>query len=215
MQVVGLRHEQDDPRRTPRKGARAPRYTMMTIPKEVAVVDKRATLGVFGARLTPAVLEELVQETVTDIRREFYGDPFTIAMHVAVGFVTSVLAWVTLLMTPFTTAALGAAGTITLGITDVIIKLVGAPIRFALLGTSRMWLLVPLSRPLIALPGIVLACVDSTYVGLTPSYCRFETFTLYGHRGGKVLELTIPEIWPLSLLLEPAYRTRVSAEVGG
>ena len=150
--------------------------------------------------MNDAIKEALLKGAERDLRSRASEEPPTLGAYIFTAIVTSLLTWVLLPIAPFTTTAGGIVGTITFGIGDAIISLVGAPIRILLLGTSRLWIAVPLSRPLVLLPGIVLACMATIYVSLTPSY---------GDKTAKLLSLTVAGLWPLSALVEPAFQQAV------
>jgi hypothetical protein len=95
-------------------------------------------------------------------------------------------------LNPFTTAILGLIGVVTLKIALVPFFIVGALMIGWLLGTSWLWLKVPILRPLVFLLGVIIAPLCLRYVGWIPAFSRPDI---------RLRSINLCASWPLSLAL--------------
>lgn len=133
------------------------------------------------------------------LAREFAPrDPFTILARL-------LMAGISLLLTPFvlvaeflTTLIGGCLLGLTFGLLAVLLTIIWLPFLGLLVGTSWLWLRAWYLRPLLLLPGVLLAIIADTYVALAPE----------PERDAKHAKLSIASEWPLSWYLlrpPPAY----------
>ena len=105
----------------------------------------------------------------------------------------------TMLLVPVemvTTALGGCLAGCTFGLLEVVLSIVWWPFLAFLLGTSWLWLHAWYLRPILLLPGVIVALLATLYVMLTPE----------PEKDAKFLKLAIADEWPLSwyLLRPPA-----------
>lgn len=100
---------------------------------------------------------------------------------------------VTLMEIPLTFLG-GCAISLTFGLLLIPLTVLWLPQLGLLVGTSWLWLRVPILRPLLLLPGVLVAVIADTYVALMPD----------PEKDSKYAKLTLATEWPLSsLLLQP------------
>ena len=90
-----------------------------------------------------------------------------------------------------TTAVGGCLVVITIGILALPISFVWSPFQYLLVGTSWLWLQAWYLRPILLIPGLIIAFTGNFYVMLMPDF----------ERGAKKTKLAICEEWPLSWYL--------------
>lgn len=105
----------------------------------------------------------------------------------------------TMLLVPVevvTTAAGGCLAGLTFGLLFVVLSIIWWPFLAFLLGTSWLWLRAWYLRPILLLPGVIVALVADLYVMFTPE----------PEKDAKVMKLSMADEWPLSwyLLRPPA-----------
>ncbi len=90
-----------------------------------------------------------------------------------------------------TTAVGGCLIALTLGLFAILLSLIWLPFLGLLLGSSWLWLKVPLLRPILLVPGVLIALIAHAYVMLAPE----------PERDAKWAKLTLAGEWPLSWLI--------------
>lgn len=96
-----------------------------------------------------------------------------------------------ILLTPvsmITTAVGGCLVVLTIGFLALPISFVWLPFYYILLGISWLWLKAWYLRPVLLLPGVIIALFGDIYVALLPDF----------ERGSKRKKLAVCEEWPLS-----------------
>jgi hypothetical protein len=106
------------------------------------------------------------------------------------GVITTILAWPTLPVQLVTTSVGGCLVSLTFGLLLIPITIIWQLFFWPLLGLSWAWDRVPLLRIPLAIIGIPLAALGTTYVALMPSM---------GDMGSRVTKLVICGTWPFSL----------------
>lgn len=101
------------------------------------------------------------------------------------------LGLLTILLVPPVTFVLGLAATLTLGVLLIPLSLIWIPLFGIIMGSSRLWLKVPLLRPLL-LPLVLIPPIAFVYVSLVPDM---------GERFHKQLKLALCDSWPYSYLV--------------
>ena len=118
------------------------------------------------------------------------SDIFTKLARMLVKFTTSLLA----LLTPIsliTRAVGGCLIVVTIGFLALPILFVWSPFYILLAGTSWLWLRAWYLRPILIIPGVIIAFFADLYVMLMPDF----------ERGSKLTKLAICEEWPISWYL--------------
>lgn len=97
-----------------------------------------------------------------------------------------------------TTAIGGCLITITFGIFTFLLTLIWWPFLVLLIGTSWLWLHAWYLRPILLIPGVLIAFLADMYVMLAPE----------PENDAKIMKLAIAEEWPLSwyILRPPVVR---------
>ena len=90
-----------------------------------------------------------------------------------------------------TTAVGGCLVVITIGILALPISFVWSPFNYLLAGSSWLWLRAWYLRPILLIPGLIIAFIGDLYVMLMPDF----------ERGSKRTKRAICEEWPLSWYL--------------
>jgi len=133
-------------------------------------------------------------------------DIFTETAILSVKVATGILA-VLLPLEMLTTAIGGCLIAITFGIFIFILTLIWWPFLALLLGTSWLWLHAWYLRPILLIPGVLIAFIADIYVMLAPE----------PEKDAKVMKLAIAQEWPMSwyLIKPPAvyYKSQVSSEL--
>ncbi len=103
-----------------------------------------------------------------------------------------------------TTAIGGALIAMTLGLLAVIIALIWYPFALVLLATSWLWLNLRYLRPLLLVPGVIMAFLATVFLTVTPD----------PHREQKHAKLCLANEWPFSwhLVNPPAKATELDRE---
>lgn len=133
-------------------------------------------------------------------------DIFTKTAILLVKVTTGILV-VLLPLQMLTTAIGGCLITITFGVLILLLTLIWWPFLALLLGTSWLWLHAWYLRPILLIPGVLIAFLADIYVMLAPE----------PEKDAKIMKLSIAEEWPVSwyLLKPPAvyYKSQVSTEL--
>ena len=74
----------------------------------------------------------------------------------------------------------------------MLLSVIWFPLLGVILGSSWLWLRAPILRPVLILPGVVVAVVSDIYVSLVPDM---------GEKYQKLLKLGICDSWPYSLIV--------------
>ncbi|MFH1140519.1 MAG: hypothetical protein V1724_02360 [Chloroflexota bacterium] len=98
----------------------------------------------------------------------------------------------TIVLVPVSTFILGLAVTATFGLLLFPLSVIWLPFLGVLLGTSWLWIKIPVLRPFLLLPGITIARVADVYISLIPDM---------GEKYQKVLKMAFCDNWPVSWLL--------------
>ena len=128
-----------------------------------------------------------LKERIGVARANAPSDIFTKLSRMLVKFTTSLL----VMLTPIsmiTTAVGGCLIVVTIGFLALPILLVWFPFYKLLAGTSWLWLQAWYLRPVLLIPGVLVAFIGDLYVKLTPDF----------ERGSKLTKLAVCEEWPLS-----------------
>ncbi|MEE9247287.1 MAG: hypothetical protein V3U79_01135 [Dehalococcoidia bacterium] len=118
-------------------------------------------------------------------------DPFTISA-IAVQVMLSVMLFPTIILIPPSTFLLGIGVNISFGLLLLAFSIIWMPMLGMLMGTSWLWLKVPILRPVLLLPGLAVATLARVYVSLIPDM---------GEHYQKVLKMGFCDSWPHSLTL--------------
>lgn len=131
-----------------------------------------------------------LKERIGVARANAPADIFTKLSRMLVKFTTSLL----VMLTPIsmiTTAVGGCLIVVTIGFLALPILIVWFPFYNLLAGTSWLWLQAWYLRPILLIPGVIIAFIADLYVMLMPDF----------ERGAKITKLAICEEWPLSWYL--------------
>lgn len=96
------------------------------------------------------------------------------------------------ILIPITTSILGFLVFITFGLFLIPLSAIWFVFFAFTLGTSMLWINVPIMRPILILPGIVIPTLGSVYVSLMPSM---------GEHYQKTLKIGLADSWPYSYLI--------------
>lgn len=123
-------------------------------------------------------------------------DPFTSIALLLVKATTSAQ-MILLPIQLITTAIGGCLIALTFGLLALILSFIWAPFLGLLLGTSWLWLKAPYLRPILLLPGVLIANIANLFIMLAPE----------PEKEAKYTKLSIAEEWPLSwYLMSPLTR---------
>ena len=131
-----------------------------------------------------------LRERIGVARANGPSDIVTKLARMLVKYTTSLL----VVLTPIsmvTTAVGGCLIVFTIGILALPISFVWFPFYNLLAGTSWLWLKAWYLRPVLLLPGVIIAFIADLYVMLMPDF----------ERGAKMTKLAICEEWPISWYL--------------
>jgi hypothetical protein len=131
-----------------------------------------------------------VRERIGVAKANAPADIFTKFAKMLVKFTTSLL----VMLRPVsrvTTAVGGCLVVVSIGFLALPISFVWLPFYYLLSGTSWLWLQAWYLRPILLLPGVIVALIADLYVMLMPEF----------ERGAKITKLAICEEWPLSWYL--------------
>lgn len=142
------------------------------------------------------IASRLSNETVNSLVKEAQAigprDPLTISAHMLNGILRFVLFLPSIILVPIFTFVLGALVTISFGTLLMLFSVIWFPFLGILLGSSWLWLKISILRPILLLPGAIIAVVTFFYVSLIPDM---------GEKYQKVLKLGICDSWPYSYLV--------------
>ena len=139
----------------------------------------------------PSDANAVVNAQLEEARTEGPRDFLTIGTWIFNG-ILNLLLLPAIFLVPVFTFVLGLAVTATFGLLLFPLSVLWLPFFGTLLGTSWLWLKIPVLRPFLLLPGVIIARVANLYVSLTPDM---------GEKYQKVLKMGLCDAWPLSLLL--------------
>lgn len=132
-----------------------------------------------------------MQAAIEEAQAQGPHDPFTrAAIVLRTVLILILIIPVTLLEIPVTLVG-GCLIGCTMGLLLIPLTLLWLPQLGLLIGTSWLWLKVPLSRPFLLLPGVAIAVVADTYVSLMPD----------PEKDSKYTKLALASEWPLTFLL--------------
>jgi len=131
-------------------------------------------------------------------------DGFTTFASVANKIVGGILSWPTVIMMLVSTLVLGILSMLTFRI--ALLPFIGILwlLNIVTVGTSWLWLNVPISRILILLPGVIFAAVQSNYTALLP---------YFGDWDSRAEDLARAGVWPRSYLVQQLPQRRREALV--
>ena len=131
-----------------------------------------------------------LRERIGVARANAPSDIFTKFAKILVKYTTSLLvAFKPISMV--TTAIGGCLIVFTIGFLALPILFIWLPFYYLLAGTSWLWLKARYLRPILLIPGVIIAFIADLYVMLMPDF----------ERGAKITKLAICEEWPLSWYL--------------
>ncbi len=116
-------------------------------------------------------------------------DGFTVAARRLTAFLSGILSWPMLVVQLIVNPLLSLVSIATLGIG--IVPFIGLLwiTNILTVGFSKLWIVSPISRPLIILPGSVIASLHSVYVPLLPYGGDWES---------RAEDMALPNVWPYS-----------------
>ena len=135
-----------------------------------------------------AVVNRLVKEAMEIGPR----DPLSVGTFTFHQVLNFILLPANLLLVPPVTFILGLAVMITFSVLLMVFSIVWFPLLGIILGSSWLWLKAPILRPILFLPGIIVALISNVYVSLIPDM---------GEKYQKLLKLAFCDSWPYSLLV--------------
>lgn len=120
-------------------------------------------------------------------------DPLTLVAFALNGVLRFLLLLPVLILTPVSTLILGLVFRLPLvGLIPLLaLSIIWLPLMGLLLATSWLWVKIPILRPILLVPGVLLANVTFAYVSLVPDM---------GEKYQKVLKLGLCDSWPFSYL---------------
>ena len=95
-----------------------------------------------------------------------------------------------LILTPVSTSLLAIADALTFGVLPLVLSLPWLVCLWLLIGTSWLWAKVPLARPVLLVPGVILSVIGFEYTAFVPEM---------GEKYQKLVKLGLRESWPYSL----------------
>ena len=101
------------------------------------------------------------------------------------------LTFPTIILIPPVTIILAILVTITFGLLLLPLSAIWLLFLGFLLGSSWLWIKIPVSRPFLIIPGVLLATLAGVYVSLVPDM---------GEKYQKVLKMGMADSWPYSFL---------------
>ncbi len=119
-------------------------------------------------------------------------DPFTKLARILYKVIELLLLLPSLILIPISSITLGLLAVITFGLVLLPLSLVWLPFLGFLIGTSWMWIKIPISRPILLLPGVIIAEIANLYVSLIPDM---------GEKHQKLVKLGLCDTWPLTYLM--------------
>jgi len=135
---------------------------------------------------------QTIKSLVEEAQRIGPKDPLSIGAYGLNAILRIIILPINLILVPPFTLVLGILVTVTFGILLMILSLVWLPLSGLILGSSWLWIKVPITRPFLFLPGIAVAVVSDVYVSLIPDM---------GEKYQKLLKLGFCDSWPYSFLV--------------
>lgn len=135
---------------------------------------------------------EIVNHLVKEAQRIGPRDPLTLGAYLINGGLRLILFPINLVLVPPCTFILGIGVMITFSALLLLLSAIWFPLLGIILGSSWLWLRAPISRPVLILPGVIVAVVSDVYVSLVPDM---------GEKYQKLLKLGICDSWPYSLIV--------------
>lgn len=118
-------------------------------------------------------------------------DPLTLAAH-SLGTFLRLALFPTLLLIPPVTSVLSIMVILTFGGLLLLLSAIWLAFFGLLLGSSWMWLKVPILRPLLIIPGVLISVAVGIFVSLVPDM---------GEKFQKVIKMALCDSWPYSYLV--------------
>lgn len=141
-------------------------------------------------RLRPS--DEIVNRLVFEAHEIGPKGPLTASAHVLNSALNLVLFLPLLVLTPVCTFVLAILVSISFGTLLMLFSAIWLPFLGILLGSSWLWVNIPILRPILLLPGVVIAVVTDAYVCLIPDM---------GEKYQKLVKLAICDNWPSSYII--------------
>ena len=137
----------------------------------------------------PYYISEPINQSLNKSMTNGPRDVFTKFGFKTTQILARVLAIPLFFLTPITSGTIHVLNACTLGIIVIPFTLAWLVLFGGLLGSSWLWLKVPIFRPILLIPGIVIALIAYFYAHLMP---------VLGDLPGKWLKLGITSSWPYS-----------------
>ena len=138
-------------------------------------------------RLRPS--NEVVNRLVFEAHEIGPKDPLTVGAHILNVVLNLFLLLPSLILVPVCTFVLGILVNISFGTLLMLFSVIWLPFFGIILGSSWLWLKIPILRPILLLPGVVIAVVVNFYVALIPDMAE---------KYQKLIKLAICDNWPYS-----------------
>jgi hypothetical protein len=134
---------------------------------------------------------QLMEERVAFARARGPSDIFTSTAKLLTTALTGILGIVLIPVELVTTALGGCLLALTFGLLAVLLTVIWLPLFGLLVLTSWLWIRVAVLRPLLLLPGVVVAVISYVFVALMPD----------PERDAKHGKLALASGWPLTILI--------------
>ena len=128
-----------------------------------------------------------LKERIRAAKENAPSDIFTKLAKILVKFTTSLLVNISPISN-LTSTVSGCLIVLTIGFFALPIAFFWLPFYYPLMWLSWLWLKAWYLRPLLLIPGVIIAFLGDLYVALTPDF----------ERGSRITKLAICEEWPLS-----------------
>ena len=135
---------------------------------------------------------EIVNRLIKEARVLGPRDPLTISAYMLNGILRLAILLPSIVLVPIFTLVLGLLVTISFGTLLMLFSAIWLPFLGIILGSSWLWLKIPILRPILLIPSVIIAVVTFFYVSLIPDM---------GEKYQKVLKLGICDSWPYSYLV--------------
>ena len=97
-----------------------------------------------------------------------------------------------ILLVPISTFLLGLLNIVSFGLSGLIFNIPWFLLLGVMLGSSWLWLKLPLARPLLLIPGVIFAALSSLYAAYMPEMGEWEA---------RAVKQALCNCWPRSILL--------------
>jgi len=138
-----------------------------------------------------AQANKVVEMFISNAQADGPQDPLTMAAYTA-NTILRILLFPKLLIIPIVTLALGLLVRISFGILLLPLNVIWMAFFAMLLGTSWLWIRAWYLRPLLLVPGVLIAVLADVYVSFVPDM---------GKKYQKILKMTLCDSWPYSYLV--------------